>query len=109
MWVLEATIQEGYRHLYSKRVMFVDEDTWSAVMADNYDARGELWKYAFINYYYHPDMSAWQAGSSFYHDLNSGQYVGYSLTNESKRGPILNEGKFVPTQYTADAIRGLGR
>ncbi|MCM2318295.1 hypothetical protein D3C85_215810 [compost metagenome] len=109
VWVLEATIKEGYRHLYSKRVMFVDEDTWSAVMADNYDARGELWKYAFINYYYHPDMSAWQAGSSFYHDLNSGQYVGYSLTNESKRGPILNEGKFVPTQYTADAIRGLGR
>ena len=37
------------------------------------------------------------------------QYVGYSLTNEAKRGPILNEGKFVPSMYTADTIRAQGR
>lgn len=109
VWVLEATVKEGYRHVYGKRVLFLDEDTWHAVIADNYDARGALWKFAMINYYYHPDMSAWQAGSQFYHDLNSGQYTGYSMTNEAKRGPILNDGKLTASMYTPDAIRALGR
>ncbi|WP_433740567.1 DUF1329 domain-containing protein [Pseudomonas putida] len=109
VWVVEATLKEGFRHVYGKRVLFIDEDTWNAVMADNYDARGQLWKHAMINYYYHPDMSGWQAGSQFFMDLNSGQYTGYSMTNESKKGPILNEGKFTPDQYTADAARAIGR
>ncbi len=109
VWVLEADLKEGYRHVYGKRVLFIDEDTWNAVMADNYDARGQLWKHAMINYYYHPDMSGWQAGSQFFMDLNSGQYTGYGMTNESKKGPILNEGKFTPDQYTADAARAIGR
>ncbi|VVP86850.1 hypothetical protein PS918_02863 [Pseudomonas fluorescens] len=109
VWVLEADLKEGYRHVYSKRVLFLDEDFWNAVMADNYDARGQLWKHAMANYYYHPDMSGWQSGSQFFMDLNSGQYTGYGMTNESKKGPILNEGKFTPDQYTADAARATGR
>lgn len=109
VWVVEADLKEGFRHLYGKRVLFIDEDTWNAVMADNYDARGQLWKHAMINYYYHPDMSGWQAGSQFFIDLNSGQYTGYGMSNESKKGPILNEGKFTPDQYTADAARAIGR
>ena len=109
VWVVEADLKEGYRHVYGKRVLFVDEDTWNSVMADNYDARGQLWKHAMINYYYHPDMSGWQAGSQFFMDLNSGQYTGYGMTNEAKKGPILNEGKFKPDQYTADAARAMGR
>ncbi len=109
VWVLEAKLKEGYRHVYGKRVLFIDEDTWNAVVSDNYDSRGALWKHAMINYYYHPDMSAWQAGSQFFMDLNSGQYTGYAMTNESKKGPILNEAKFTPDMYTADAARAMGR
>jgi hypothetical protein len=109
VWVVEADLKEGFRHVYAKRVLFIDEDTWHAVMADNYDTRGQLWKHAMINYFYHPDMSAWQAGSQFFMDLNSGQYTGYGMTNESKKGPILNEGKFTQDQYTADAARAIGR
>lgn len=40
-------------------------------------------------------------------DLNSGNH-GYGMTNEAKKGPILNEGKFTPDQYTADAARAMG-
>lgn len=109
VWVVEADLKEGFRHVYGKRVLFIDEDTWNAVMADNYDARGQLWKHAMINYYYHPDMSGWQAGSQFFMDLNSGQYTGYGMTNEAKKGPILNEGKYTPDMYTADAARAVGR
>lgn len=37
VWVLEATLKEGYRHRYAKRVLYIEEDSWQAVMADNYD------------------------------------------------------------------------
>lgn len=109
VWVIEATLKSGSRHVYGKRRLFIDEDSWHAVMADNYDTRGELWKHAILNYYYHPDTQAWQAGSSFYHDLNSGGYVGYSLFNERERAAMLNKGEMDPTQFTPDRLRAMGR
>ena len=108
VWVLEATLQKGYRHLYGKRVLFLDEDTWHAVMSDYHDARGQLWQWGMINYYYAFDMQAWQAGTSFYHDLNSGGYVGYNLFQEREKGPILNDFSLKPDMFTPEAIRTLG-
>lgn len=109
VWVLEATVKPGARHLYGKRRLYLDEDTWHAVMADNYDSRGALWKHAIINYYYHPDISAWMSGASFYHDLNSGGYVGYALTNERGRAGILNKGDMSTSMFTPDRLRAMGR
>lgn len=109
VWVLEATVKSGSRHVYGKRRMFLDEDNWHTVMADNYDSRGDLWKHAIANYYYHPDTQAWQAGASFFHDLNSGGYVGYTLFNERERAAILNKGEMDPSQFTPDRLRAMGR
>src|SRR3546814_9453460 len=44
VWVLEGTLKEGVRHIYSKRRLYIDEDSWLALMADNYDSRGQLWR-----------------------------------------------------------------
>lgn len=109
VWVLEATVKPGSRHVYGKRRMFIDEDTWHAVMADNYDSRGNLWKHAIVNYYYHPDTQAWQAGASFFHDMNSGGYIGYTLSNERERGAMLNKGEMESSMFTPDRLRAMGR
>lgn len=109
VWVLEATLKEGSRHLYGKRRMYLDEDTWHTVMADNYDSRGNLWKYAFVNTIYHPDMSAWRSASSFYHDLNTGNYVAYNLTNERRKSAVINKGDFKASDFTPDRLRAVGR
>lgn len=108
VWVVEATLKEGFRHLYGKRVMYQDEDTGMAVMADFYDARGTMWQYAFLNYYYAFDTKAWQAGNAFYFDLNSGGYVGYNLFQERPKGPILNKGDLDPSMFTPEAARNAG-
>ena len=108
VWVLEGVLKEGFRHLYAKRVMYIDEDTGHAVMSDMYDARGQLWQYAFINYYYSFDIKAWHAGTSFYHDLNSGGYMGYNLFQERPKGPILNKGDLTPSMFTPEAARNAG-
>lgn len=109
VWILEATLKETSRHLYGKRRLYLDEDTWHAVMADNYDTRGNLWKFAFLNTIYHPDMSAWRSGASFYHDLNTGDYVGYNLTNERRISSIINKGDQKKSDYTPDRLRAQGR
>ncbi len=108
VWVVEGTLKEGFRHVFGKRVLFIDEDTWHAVMSDYYDARGQLWQWGLINYYYAFEMQAWHAGTSFYHDLNSGGYVGYYLYQQREKGPILNELKYRPDQFTPEAARAAG-
>lgn len=109
VWVIEATIKESSRHLYGKRRMFLNEDTWSAVVSDNYDTRDNLWKHNFVAYYYHPDMSAWQAGAGFYHDLTNGEYVASNLTNERRTAHIINRGDWKPADFTPDRLRAQGR
>jgi len=108
VWVLQATIKDGYRHIYSKRVIYLDEDSWNGVMADNYDGRGQLWKHGIINYYHHPDAQITAAGTQFFHDFNSRLYVAYSLTSEESRGPILNRDNLTPDMFTPDALRAAG-
>ncbi|MGE8321434.1 MAG: DUF1329 domain-containing protein [Comamonas sp.] len=108
VWVLEGTLKEGFRHIYGKRVMFADEDTGQAVAGDMYDARGQLWQHAFINMYYSYDINAWHAGTSFYHDLNAGSYLAYTLFQERPKGPILNRGGMTPSMFTPEAARNAG-
>lgn len=54
VWVVEATLKEGTRHVYGKRVFFIDEDSWQIHVADLYDNRGDLYRVAVahgLNYY----------------------------------------------------------
>ena len=47
VWIVEATLKEGKRHVYSKRTFYLDEDSWAAVASDEYDARGQLYRTGF--------------------------------------------------------------
>jgi len=44
VWVVEATVKAGVRHVAPKRTFYIDEDSWSLVVAEDYDAQGKLWK-----------------------------------------------------------------
>ncbi len=107
VWVLEGKLKDSYRHRYGIRTMYIDEDTWHGVMADYYDTRGTLVQHAFINYYYAFDANSWEAGTSFYHDLTTGGYVGYNMFQERKKGPLLNGQKLSKENFTPAALRRL--
>jgi hypothetical protein len=47
VWVVEATLKEGKRHLYKKRRFYIDEDTWTALASEVYDGRDKLWRVQF--------------------------------------------------------------
>lgn len=45
VWVIEATVKAGSRHIAPKRTLFLDEDSWNAVAMDDYDAQGKIFKH----------------------------------------------------------------
>lgn len=44
VWHVQATLKAGERHIYAKRDMYFDEDTWVLSEVDHYDGRGQLWR-----------------------------------------------------------------
>lgn len=44
VWVVEATVRQGTRHLAPKRTFYLDEDSWNPLLAEDYDGQGKLWK-----------------------------------------------------------------
>jgi len=43
VWVVEAQLAPGKRHVMPKRRFYVDEDSWNVLWADGWDAQGQLW------------------------------------------------------------------
>ena len=58
MWVVEATLREGKRHVVPKRVYYIDEDSWNILMIDGWDAKGELWRGQYVLPLLAPDIPA---------------------------------------------------
>lgn len=43
VWVVEATLAPGKRHVMPRRRLYLDEDTWQVLLTDGWDANGQLW------------------------------------------------------------------
>jgi hypothetical protein len=82
VWVVDATLKAGQRHIYKRRTFYVDEDSWQILMVDCYDNRDQLWRIQeghSINYYEIPTF--WTTLELTY-DLQSGRYLALGLDNE---------------------------
>ncbi|WP_438514994.1 DUF1329 domain-containing protein [Craterilacuibacter sp.] len=109
VWAVEAKLKPGMRHLYPRRVIYLDEDSWHGVYADQYDGQNKLWRAGIAHHYYSPDFSGQFNSSTFYHDLNSGAYVAYGMSNEQPKSDVINAGGLKPEDFTPDAIRRAGK
>lgn len=43
-WKVEANLKDGQRHIYPRRVMYLDEDLYGTGISDNYDASGNIYR-----------------------------------------------------------------
>lgn len=82
VWVVEATLKAGLRHNFAKRRFYVDEDSWSIAVVDNYDARGELWKVQEAHLLSLPFIPTTTGIPELIYDLQSNRYFATTLTNE---------------------------
>jgi hypothetical protein len=99
VWVVEANLKEEFRHIYHKRVFYIDEDSWQIQVADMYDSRNELYRVGIahgLNYY---DVPTQWSTLEVLHDLNSRRYLALGLDNEVKMYEFdaeLSDGDFTP-------------
>lgn len=106
VWVVEATLREGKRHVYSKRVFYLDEDSWAALASDSYDARGQLYRAGFAYMAPSYDLPAPYTDMFGHYDLVSRQY---SLTGFIAETGGLKHTKPQPErEWTADSLAGAG-
>ena len=107
VWVIEANLKDGMRHINPKRTFYLDEDSYQIVLIDHYDARGQLWRASeghCINYYEVPTY--WSTIEAHY-DLQSGRYVAQGFDNTMPVNTFNVE--MQPGQFTPQALRTRGR
>lgn len=107
VWQVEATLKPGERHIYAKRVFFVDEDSWQIALADHYDARGTLWRVAEGHLSPMYDLQIPWLGTEALYDLINGRYIVSGMHNEEKE-PLQFGFTSSAAEYTAAALRSSG-
>lgn len=102
VWVIEATLKPGARHVYAKRRFYIDEDTWQVMVGDIYDSRGELWRSYESHLYVMHDIQLPLTAVEATYDLISGRYATNYMTNEIGQkmefGAEIQVAEFTPAQ-----------
>ncbi len=108
VWEVEGTLKKGARHIYSKRTLFLDEDSWGAAVVDQYDGRGELWRVSMAylkNFYELP--TTWSALDVF-HDLQARRYHVQNLDNEESSTIDFSQAVPEDSYFKPSALRRRG-
>lgn len=108
VWVIDAELKPGEGNVFRKRRFYLDEDSWSVVAVDCYDARNTLWRYqeGFVV----PLMvhKAVVSAPQLTYDLFAGRYTVNNLPNE--QGYIAKFGaKFPQGYFSPQNLKKLGR
>ena len=109
VWVVEATLAPGKRHALPKRRFYLDEDTWEGVLADGWDARGQLWHTSSTFPFLVPELPAVMAVPYVVYDFLKGGYSISSLLNDRQRHYQIvarrPENDFSPATLAAEGVR----
>ncbi len=107
VWVVEANLKPGARHIYAKRRFYIDEDSWIISASDAYDGRGELWRASMVNSVYQYGLKGYMNRSLVYHDLRASHYVATRLINEIKPYKVQAPAKGLE-YYDPENLRKMG-
>jgi len=109
VWMVEATVKAGARHTAPKKTFYFDEDSWLALVSEDYDAQGKLWKLreGF-------PIPVWETGSCdletfAQYDVVSGRYLADMVTSGTGKGirwvTDSSDSRFRLDYYTPESLR----
>ena len=107
VWVVDATLASGKRHAVPKKRFYVDEDSWSVLLVDGYDAEGKLWRTQHAVPFVAPDIPAVVATTFTVFNLQAGSWLVNNLYNDQKEAYKLMPRR-PDTYFSADALAGAG-
>lgn len=102
VWVVEGRLREGAKHIYSRRVFYIDEDSWQIGVSESYDLEGNLWRVAeahALNFYTVPVQLA---TLYVYHDLKQWRYLVDGIDNERPPYRFLTSAD--PREFSPNAL-----
>jgi len=74
VWQIQATLKPKQRHIYKARTFYFDEDSWSMVMADQYNAKGELVRFSFRHSGYERTLPGHLLVMDSFYDVSKKKY-----------------------------------
>jgi hypothetical protein len=106
VWIVEADLKPGQRHINPKRTFYLDEDSWQILEIDHYDSQGKLWRYSeapSVNYY---EVPVFWSTLEIAYDLKAGRYLVQGLDNQE---PEYNFSyPATPDMFSPQALRTRG-
>lgn len=70
--------------MLARRRFYLDEDSWQVLLADGWDARGQLWHVSHALPFLAPELPALVVLPYVVYDLVKGGYAASSLFNEGR-------------------------
>jgi hypothetical protein len=106
VWVVDATLKPGKRHIHPRRTFYLDEDSWQILVLDHYNNQGKVWRYSeapSITYY---EVPVFWTTMENHHDLLSGRYLATGVDNQDSAPDFALPGSL--ENYTPQALRTRG-
>ncbi len=110
VWVVEATLKPGQRHIMSRKTIYVDEDSWIVNEVDEYDHAGQLYRLS-VDYpaVVHDPVAPYLTDSRYsITDLTKGSYFisAGTGTGFEKSGPKQPDpARFTPAGLLSESVR----
>ena len=108
VWEVEMTLKEGKRNVQAKRRLYLDEDTWQAVLSDSWDAQGKLWRTGQAHTLLASDQPMSMTLSYVIYDLQAGAYVYAAALHESGSVQFSNYTAKDLSKYSSAALSSGG-
>lgn len=105
VWVVEATVKQGKRHAVPKRRYYVDEDTWTIMAVDGFDADGKLWRFSHNLGLVVPDMHMLFTDSAIIYNLQAKTYSMLQYLDSIKPGTTRPMSYFSPDALASESSR----
>ncbi len=108
VWAIEGDLKPGLRHIYKRRVVFLDEDTWQAIMHDEFDNKDKIYRVMYSNMLINYDFSAPSNINFLGYDLITGIYWVNSFPAETGGvfyTPRLSEAELQPASMAGSGVR----
>lgn len=105
VWVIEGILRSGVAHRYSKRRLYLDEDSWSIVYAEAWDLDGQLQQISEAHLINFHDVPLMLPTLEVTYDLPSGRYYAEGLDNEEASTMDFSNPDISENDFSTSAIR----
>ncbi|MCU9947818.1 DUF1329 domain-containing protein [Pseudomonas sp. PDM13] len=110
VWVVEATVKADKRHSFAKRMFYFDEDSWSLLHVDMYDAKGNLWRVQEGSLWADPEIQACTSFEYVSYDLIARRYLADGFTQEGLSLDLTagQQGRVTDKMFNSNELRRRG-